>query len=102
MNRSQIKFAHSLSGWRLLVAGLLCVASIVQAQQTTRAEALAIEKAGPIADAEQRWRAVAEINPADPEPLAHLGLLEARQEHYEAAIGFYRQALQLNPEFPGV
>ena len=36
------------------------------------------------------------------EAYAHMGLLEARQEHYEAAIALYRKALALNPAFPAL
>jgi tetratricopeptide (TPR) repeat protein len=85
----------------LLLFMLLCTVS-AHPQQPTRAEALALEQTGSIVDAEQLWGALAKANPKDPEPLAHLGLLDARQEHYEAAIDFYQQALQINPDFPGV
>jgi tetratricopeptide (TPR) repeat protein len=39
---------------------------------------------------------------SDSEAYAHLGLLEARQEHYKEAIVFYRKALKLNPKIPGL
>jgi tetratricopeptide (TPR) repeat protein len=40
--------------------------------------------------------------PANPEPYAHIGLMEARQEHYKEAVPFYRKALALNPNVPGL
>jgi tetratricopeptide (TPR) repeat protein len=40
--------------------------------------------------------------PANPEPYANIGLMEARQEHYKEAFFFYRKALALNPKFPGL
>lgn len=48
------------------------------------------------------WRALAEQYPRDAEPEAHLGLLEARQEHYAEAVASYRKALALKPGLPGL
>lgn len=87
---------------RFLLLGLLAVTLASHAQQATRAEALALEQSQHTADAQKLWSALSSKSPEDPEPLAHLGLLEARQEHYEAAIGFYRRALRLNPDLPGL
>ena len=67
-----------------------------------RAAAFALEREGKNAEAEAAWRQIAAEAPANPEPLAHLGLLEARQEHYEKAVAFYRKALKLDPEMPGL
>ena len=41
-------------------------------------------------------------SPSNPEPYAHLGLLEARQEHYPDAIRYYRKAFALAPAMPGL
>jgi tetratricopeptide (TPR) repeat protein len=72
------------------------------AQATDRARAMALEQKGQNAEAEQVWSGMAKADPRNAEALAHLGLLEARQEHYEVAIGYYRQALAINPELPGL
>ncbi len=72
------------------------------AQDNSRAEALALEQQGQNAQAEQVWKTIAEANPGNPEPFAHMGLLEARQENYTAAIENYRQALKLAPAMPGL
>jgi tetratricopeptide (TPR) repeat protein len=64
--------------------------------------AFALEKQGRNAEAEAAWRALAEKNPSNPEPLAHIGFLEAREQHYAAAVSYYRKALALNPEMPGL
>jgi tetratricopeptide (TPR) repeat protein len=67
-----------------------------------RANAIAFEQRGENAEAEQAWRTIAETDPRNAEALAHLGLLEARQNRLENAIGFYRRAIALNPELPGL
>lgn len=67
-----------------------------------RQTALALEQQGQLPEAEEAWRAVLKVRPADAEAYAHLGLLEARQEHYDAAVPLYRKALALDPEKPAV
>ena len=65
-----------------------------RAQDDARTAAFALEKQGRNAEAEAAWRALAEQYPKDAEPEAHLGLLEARQEHYGEAVASYRAALE--------
>jgi tetratricopeptide (TPR) repeat protein len=72
------------------------------AQNDARASAFALEKQGRNAEAEAAWRVLATESPANPEPLAHIGLLEAREEHYTEAVKFYRQALALDPSMAGL
>jgi Tfp pilus assembly protein PilF len=67
-----------------------------------RADAIALEQRGDNAGAEQVWGTLAKADPRNAEALAHLGLLEARQERLENAIGYYRQAIALNPNLPGL
>jgi tetratricopeptide (TPR) repeat protein len=67
-----------------------------------RLAALAAEQQGHYPEAETSWRGVLKAHPADSEAYAHLGLLEARQEHYKAAVLLYRKALTLNPSMPGL
>jgi tetratricopeptide (TPR) repeat protein len=71
-------------------------------QSDPRATAFALEQEGKNTEAEAAWQRIAAGSPSNPEPLAHIGLLEARQEHYEKAVSFYRKALSLNPEMPGL
>lgn len=68
------------------------------AQNDPRQAAIAFEQQGRLPEAEAAWKALSTSYPNNPEPLAHLGLLEARQEHYPAAIAFYRKALALDPK----
>ncbi len=72
------------------------------AQSDPRAAAFALEQAGKNAEAEAAWRKLAAESPSSAEPLAHIGLLEARQEHYATAVAFYRKALALDPAMPGL
>jgi tetratricopeptide (TPR) repeat protein len=67
-----------------------------------RQTAIALEQAGKYAKAEAAWRALLNAEPASSEAYAHLGFLEARQEHYSKAVALYRKALALNPEMPGL
>jgi tetratricopeptide (TPR) repeat protein len=64
--------------------------------------ALLLEQQGKTAEAEAAWSALSKAQPTSPDPFAHLGLLEARQEHYKEAIAFYRKALALKPALPGL
>jgi tetratricopeptide (TPR) repeat protein len=85
-----------------LLAAVLCPAQRPPAIAGERQRALGLEQQGKLAEAEQAWRALAKADPAKPEPWAHLGLLEARQEHYKEAVEFYRKALTLGPPVTSV
>jgi tetratricopeptide (TPR) repeat protein len=74
----------------------------LHAQTGTRADALALEQQGRNAEAQQIWQSLTQSAPRNPEAFAHLGLLEARQQHYDTAVAFYRQALALDPSLPGL
>ncbi len=71
-------------------------------QASVRLKAIALEQQGMNAEAEQIWNGIVQSNPQNAEALAHLGLLEARQEHYEIAIDYYRRALAVNSTMPGL
>jgi tetratricopeptide (TPR) repeat protein len=94
--------------WRLLGTLLTAiVAASILAQAPTsdddaRQGAIAYEQQGDAAKAQNAWEAVLKLHPQDAEAYAHLGLLEARQEHYEEAVVRYRKALALSPEMPGL
>lgn len=64
--------------------------------------AFSLEREGRFAEAEQAWGALAKQYPANPEPLAHLGLIESKQARYSEAIQHYRKAMALNPAMPGL
>lgn len=83
----------------------LAIASYpLQGRPQTAAEqnAATLEQQGKAAEAEDAWKTVSKAQPVNPLPFAHLGLLEARQEHYPQAIAFYRKALALSPSLPGL
>jgi tetratricopeptide (TPR) repeat protein len=67
-----------------------------------RLKAMALEQQGQNAEAEQLWDTIAKSDPQNAESLAHLGLLEARQDHYDTAIDFYRRAAAINSDLPGL
>src|SRR6476469_6699160 len=69
---------------------------------SSRSRAMTLEKQGQSTEAEQIWSAIAKADPRNAEALAHLGLLEARQEHFDAAIDYYRSALAIDPNLPGL
>ena len=81
----------------LILAGC---ALFALSQSDQRQVAFSLEQQGKVAEAEAAWRALSTAHPSNPEPFAHLGLLEARQEHYTEAIAFYRKAMALNPAMP--
>ncbi len=82
----------------LLFSGTLAFAQVPASPQA----AMSLEQQGKTAEAEAAWRALSKANPSNPEPYAHLGLLEARQEHYADAVPLYRKAIALRPNVPGL
>ncbi len=75
---------------------------MLSAQDSSRQNALTLEQQGKNAEAEQAWKNITRSDPQNAEAFAHLGLVEARQERYAAAIANYRKALALNPALPGL
>jgi tetratricopeptide (TPR) repeat protein len=67
-----------------------------------RETAIALEQAGKSAEAETAWRSVLKVQPTSAEACAHLGFLEGQQQRYAQAIPFYRKALALQPNMPGL
>ena len=94
------KLERRLALWLLLVmAGW---ALPLRPQDDQRDEAIALERQGKLAEAEAAWGSLSKEYPTNPEPFAHLGLLEARQARYADAIADYRKAMALNPSMPGL
>ena len=83
---------------------ILPVATSLSSQGQTAADlqqkAAALEQAGNAAGAAAAWRAFLKVQPANAEAYAHLGFLEAQQEHYREAIPFYKKALTLTRQEP--
>jgi len=86
----------------VLASGAAGLAQATAVPDQQRKKALAYEQQGKIPEAEAAWRTVLKAHPSSPEPYAHLGLLEARQEHYKEAVPLYRKALAIGPEVPGL
>jgi tetratricopeptide (TPR) repeat protein len=95
---------HFHRNWIVLcLAGSIAGSSLpVLSQADPRQSAISLEQQGKNAEAEAAWQTVSKQQPSNPEPYAHLGLLEARQEHYPEAIGYYRKAMALAPAMPGL
>jgi len=85
-----------------VMAAVHCVAQAVPPVENQRQVALALEQQGRIPEAEDAWRVLLKAHPSSSEADAHLGLLEARQEHFKEAVALYRRALALNPAMPGL
>src|SRR6266567_5882999 len=85
----------------LAIVALDC-SSQSPATSRERDSAFALEQEGRNAEAEAAWRSVLKLHPGDAEAYAHLGLLEARQEHYKEAVPLYRKALALKPSMPSL
>ena len=68
----------------------------------SRQTAIQFEEQGDFSRAQMSWESVLKLHPQDAEAHAHLGLLEARQEHYELASAHYKKALVLSPDMPGL
>jgi tetratricopeptide (TPR) repeat protein len=95
-----MRAAHCLF---LLAVTLTLMPCVIPAQSAhDRDTAFALEQEGRFPEAEAAWRAIAKAHSSDAEAYAHLGFLEARQEHYKEAIPFYRKALALDPAIPGL
>jgi tetratricopeptide (TPR) repeat protein len=86
----------------LAMAAANGVGQSASAGDNQRQTAFALEQQGDIVGAEAAWRAVVKVHPANAEAYAHLGLLEARYEHYAEAVPLYRKALALDPAMPGL
>ena len=86
----------------LAVAAAYCLGQTAMAPDQQQQTALALEQQGNNVEAEAAWRLYMKARPSDAEPYAHLGLLEARQDHYKEAVPFYRRALALNPAIPNL
>ncbi len=98
-----LRIARTLTLMMILaMAAASCPGQEEAAADKQRQTAISLEQEGRNAEAEVAWRAVMKVQPANPEPYAHLGLLEARQGRYTEAVACYRQALALNPAMPGL
>jgi len=99
MNRA---IACSIAAVVLAGAPLCCRAQSAPASDPQRLTAFALEQHGQYPEAEAAWNAVLKAHPDDAEANAHIGFLEAREEHYTQAIDHYRRAMERNPSMPGL
>ncbi len=57
---------------------------------------------GRMAESSHCFECAAVLNPADPQPQVHLGNIAFETADFEAALGFYRKALDIDGNLPGV
>jgi tetratricopeptide (TPR) repeat protein len=90
------------AGLALVLATPFSLGQTTAASDHLRQTALALELQAKNPEAETEWLQYLKTHPASAEAYAHLGLLNARQEHYKEAVPLYRKALALNPRFPSL
>ena len=90
---------HRVSNWLLL--GFAGWSLLVIPQGSSQAVAPAYQRQE-ASQSEADLMALSKVEPNNAEPLARLGLLEARRGRYTEAIAFYRKAIALNPAMPGL
>ena len=69
-------------------------------RNTAIQSALTFEQQGKYPEAAAAWKAVLKAQPKNGQAYAHLGLIEAHQDHYHEAIADYRKAKALAPAIP--
>ena len=97
-----MKRLHQILRIALVTSIALANVPRVLAQKPDVSQAIALERQGRTSEAAVAWKAVIMADPSNAEALAHLGLLEARQDQYADAIDHYKKALALKPDFPGL
>jgi len=86
--------------WMWCVVLGLCVQAMSQTDPGQ--VAFTLEREGKLAEAKAAWGELARQYPSKAEPLAHLGLIESKLEHYPEAIKYYRRAMALDARMPGL
>ena len=97
-----MKFNRAQRSLTTIGIAAILLAACALGQSNPGQVAFSLEREGRLAEAEAAWSALAKQFPTNPEPLAHIGLIEARQQQYPQAIKYYRQAMALNPHMPGL
>jgi len=95
---------HSMNFQKILWAMCAAIGLGLQvfAQSDPGQIAFSLEREGKLAEAEKAWAALAKQFPTKAEPLAHLGLIESKEERYAEAVKHYRQAMALDARMPGL
>src|SRR5271168_640082 len=89
---------------RLVVLGMVSVAALVHAQQSTQpsiqgigSQAMEMEREGRFNEAAEGYKQILAIDPQSLAALNRLGALYVRQGNFAEGIGYYRDALRSDP-----
>ena len=96
-----MRVRHSIALIGAIFAFCLCSIA-ASAQVASPEQASKLEQQGNFAAAATVWHNVLREHPGDALAYAHLGLDEARQQHYSQAIQNYRHALAISPRMGGL
>jgi tetratricopeptide (TPR) repeat protein len=97
-----VRSIHKQRRFFAIASAIAAITTAALAQTDPGQVAFSLEREGKLAEAETAWSALATQYPTNPEPLAHLGLIESKQQHYAEAIKFYQRSFALNPAVPGL
>jgi tetratricopeptide (TPR) repeat protein len=86
--------------WKLAPLLLMLLPALARAQ--TPGDAIALEQAGRLPEAEQSWQLVVQQNPRDAAAFASLGVVLSREQKYAEAAKAYRKAIALNSKLTGL
>jgi tetratricopeptide (TPR) repeat protein len=73
------------------------VTAPVESPESTLERGIALQRAGRLADAEQRYREILELRPDDPAALHYLGLLNYQRGSLDSAEALIERSLKLQP-----
>ena len=87
--------------WFALVLFFCTLIADARAQDRSSVQqAQSLSAQGRLAEAERSWQTITTLDPHNAQAWAQLGLVEAREANYPAAVEAYQRALNLSPGIP--